>query len=95
MDGNATIENLTVNKGESVFIPASYGKYKVSGNATLILTEVRKYFVEISNSYVSIIDDEPNIIYSKKCSTCDDTTISNILSQVNMSVNDIENIIRI
>ena len=66
MDGNATIENLTVNKGESVFIPASYGKYKVSGNATLILTEVRKYFVEISNSYVSIIDDEQNIIYSKK-----------------------------
>jgi len=95
MQGDATIENVIINKGESVFVPASYGKYKVEGNATLILTEVRKYFVKTTNSDISIIDDEQNVIYSERCSSFDNNTISNVLAKVNMTINDIESIIRI
>lgn len=41
LDGNCTIsgkDNLDVNKGESVFIPASYGEYKITGKCKVVLS---------------------------------------------------------
>ncbi len=39
-DGCGTIDNLTINKGDSLFIPAGYGDFTVDGKAELIITRV-------------------------------------------------------
>jgi mannose-6-phosphate isomerase len=39
-DGNATIDEIQIKKGDSLFIPANYGEFTVSGNAELIITKV-------------------------------------------------------
>ncbi len=95
MNGNATVDNVAVSKGESIFIPASYGKYTISGNADLILTEVRQYFLHVLNCELKITDDEENVLYSQICDNVDNTVISNTLSKLNLSLNDIKSIIRI
>ena len=42
VDGNAKIDGKEINKGDSYFIPANYGKYLLSGKAELILTKTEK-----------------------------------------------------
>ena len=39
-DGNASIDNIDIKKGDSLFIPANYGEYTITGNAELIITKV-------------------------------------------------------
>ncbi|MBQ4573142.1 MAG: class I mannose-6-phosphate isomerase [Clostridia bacterium] len=39
-DGNATIDGLEINKGDSLFIPANYGEFTVTGKTELIITRV-------------------------------------------------------
>lgn len=39
-DGNASIDNIDIKKGDSLFIPAKYGEYTITGNAELIITKV-------------------------------------------------------
>ncbi len=39
-DGNAIIDNVEIKKGDSLFIPANYGKFTVTGKAELIITRV-------------------------------------------------------
>lgn len=39
-DGFGEIDNLKINKGDSLFIPAGYGEFTVKGNAELIITRV-------------------------------------------------------
>lgn len=95
MDGHAIIDNVSICKGESVFVPASYGSYTLEGNATLILTEVRKYYVKVFADKIEIIDDEENLILSKQCKTITDAVISDTLKDLNMTINDVKSIIRI
>lgn len=39
-EGNATVEEIQIKKGDSLFIPANYGKFTISGKAELIFTRV-------------------------------------------------------
>ena len=39
-DGNASIDNIDIKKGDSLFIPANHGEYTITGNAELIITKV-------------------------------------------------------
>ena len=39
-DGNATIDGIEIKKGDSLFIPANYGKFTVTGKSELIITRV-------------------------------------------------------
>ncbi len=39
-DGNANVDNIDIKKGDSLFIPANYGEFNVTGNAELIITKV-------------------------------------------------------
>ena len=39
-DGNASIDKIDIKKGDSLFIPANYGEFTVTGNAELIITKV-------------------------------------------------------
>lgn len=40
IDGNGKIDNIDVKKGDSLFIPANYGTYTVSGKLDIIITRV-------------------------------------------------------
>lgn len=40
MEGNGIIENIKFVKGDTFFIPADYGDYKLSGNAEFILSKI-------------------------------------------------------
>ncbi len=39
-DGCGKMDNITINKGDSLFIPAGYGEFKVTGKTELIITRV-------------------------------------------------------
>ena len=39
-DGHATIDGLEIKKGDSLFIPANYGEFTVTGKSELIITRV-------------------------------------------------------
>lgn len=39
-DGIGEIDGIKIHKGDSLFIPANYGEYKVSGNLEIIITRV-------------------------------------------------------
>ncbi|MBQ8767217.1 MAG: class I mannose-6-phosphate isomerase [Clostridia bacterium] len=39
-DGCGEIDNIKLNKGDSLFVPAGYGEFTVKGNAELIITRV-------------------------------------------------------
>ena len=39
-DGQATIDEIEIKKGDSLFIPARYGNFTITGNAELIITRV-------------------------------------------------------
>lgn len=39
-DGDCEIDNMKIRKGDSLFIPAGYGEFTVSGNSELIITRI-------------------------------------------------------
>lgn len=39
-DGSGTIDELEIKKGDSLFIPANYGRFSINGNAEIIITRV-------------------------------------------------------
>ncbi|MCH5190870.1 MAG: class I mannose-6-phosphate isomerase [Oscillospiraceae bacterium] len=39
-DGSGEIEGMKIKKGDSLFIPANYGKFEITGNIDLIMTRV-------------------------------------------------------
>lgn len=40
LDGEFTVGDITLKKGESAFVPAGYGKYTVKGKGEIILTDI-------------------------------------------------------
>ena len=40
IDGNGEVEGRAAKKGDSFFVPANYGEYKVSGNMEFLVTEI-------------------------------------------------------
>ncbi len=98
-------ENITL--GESRLISASDESIKIEGNMTLIMTELRKYYVgiDLGGTFIKggIVDDLGNIIYSDKIPTesqgGEHTVTANIakltkmlLERVNLSTSDVEGI---
>ncbi len=46
LDGEGTIGNMPIKKGESVFVPATFGDFVASGSFTSIITTIRKYYLK-------------------------------------------------
>ena len=44
IEGKGKIDGIDLKKGDSFFIPAGYGEYKIVGNVKVMLTKVEKYF---------------------------------------------------
>lgn len=44
LDGEGSVGDVGIQKGDSVFVPANYDDFKLSGSFTAIMTTVRKYY---------------------------------------------------
>lgn len=64
--GEGKIEGLLVKKGDSIFVPANYGKYTLTGDMEVIMTQIRKYYlgIDLGGTFIKggIVDDAGNII---------------------------------
>lgn len=40
IDGEGTVDSMPFKKGDSFFVPANYGEYKIRGNAEVIITNI-------------------------------------------------------
>ena len=72
-DGSGKIESTDFSRGDSFFIPASYGNFKIEGRATVLMTQIRKYFVgiDIGGTFIKggVVDDLGTIIARDKIPT--------------------------
>lgn len=73
VDGAGTVDGESFSKGDSFFIPANYGKFKLLGKATILMTQIRKYYagIDIGGTFIKggIVDDLGNIICEAKVPT--------------------------
>ena len=64
--GKGEVEGLLVKKGDSIFVPANYGKYTLTGDMEVIMTQIRKYYlgIDLGGTFIKggIVDDAGNII---------------------------------
>ena len=71
--GNGKIDGKRIVAGDSYFVSAGDLNIKLEGNMTLIMTEVRKYYVgiDLGGTFIKggIVDDLGNIIVSDKVPT--------------------------
>lgn len=104
VDGDGSIDGQDVHRGDSFFVPAGYGQYALSGNMTVIITDIRKYFINITASGNltggAIVDDNGEVITTASqvldVSSEEESIISlcNLLTnKVNMTNSDITEII--
>ena len=71
--GEGWIDGQKVALGDSFFVPAGYGDFILEGEMTMIMAEVRKYYVgiDLGGTFIKggIVDDLGNIIVSDKTPT--------------------------
>ena len=94
-EGSGYIDKKKISLGDSFFVPAAFGDYELSGNGTFILTEIRKYYLNINRNENLLVgkltDDRGATIYRLEASDCDPDTLTQImLSKLNMTRDDIE-----
>ncbi len=73
IEGDGKLEDKAITRGDTFFVPASYGDFTLSGNLKCIMTAVRKYYVgiDLGGTFIKggICDDLGNIILSGKVPT--------------------------
>ena len=73
VNGQGEIDGKTVQKGDSFFVPAAYGKYTLKGDMEIVMTEIRKYYIgiDLGGTFIKggIVDGAGNILVSDKTPT--------------------------
>ena len=88
VEGAGSIDGQEIHLGDSFFVPAGYGKYTLSGNMTVIITDIRKYFINIiaSSNIISgeVVDDEGAVIITASQAFDGKSTEESIISLCNL-----------
>ena len=107
VDGKGMVDGKAVLAGDSLFVPAGYGEVCMEGDMTVIMAEVRKYYVgiDLGGTFIKggIVDDLGNIIYQDKVPTESEfgatrvaTNIANLakslMEKVGLTADDMEGI---
>ena len=107
LEGEGSIGDQPISKGESVFIPASSGIVKLVGSFSGIVTSIRKYYVgiDLGGTFIKggIVNDRGEIIISDKIPTeaekgadgvsANITALANkLLDAANLSISDVEGV---
>ena len=73
ISGSAEINGEPMKMGDSYFVSANNVSYTISGNAEIITTEIRKYYlgIDLGGTFIKggIVDDKGNIIIKDKVPT--------------------------
>jgi len=95
VEGEGMIGGEKIELGASRLITAENGKIELSGKATIIMTEIRKYYVgiDLGGTFIKggIVDDLGNIIYSDKVPTesqCGKEKVSQNIASLALSLID-------
>ena len=71
--GAGTLADKKIKAGDSYFVPAGYGKFTLSGNMEVVMTEIRKYYlgIDLGGTFIKggIVDDKGEILLSDKVPT--------------------------
>ncbi|MBR5139769.1 MAG: ROK family protein, partial [Clostridia bacterium] len=102
--GEATVENVILSQGETLFIPAGYGTVNIKGDAQIIMTEIRKYYVgiDLGGTFIKggIVNDKGEVVVKDKVPTESEkgsdgvseniaALVASLLKKANMSSSDI------
>ena len=82
--GEGTIGDKEMRLGDTYLVSACDDTLSLGGNMTLIISSVRKYFVDADEEAVKITDDLGNLIIS------DCTSVDDLLSKVNLTCSDVK-----
>lgn len=85
LEGQGTVGDVSINKGESVFVPASSDSFEIKGNFNAIMTTVRKYYLKKCDNEV-IIENDLGEIIAKDFSA----NVDNVLQSCGLTIADIE-----
>ena len=73
VSGEGEIDGAPFSQGDTFFVPAGYGDFKLSGKAIMVMTEIRKYYVgiDLGGTFIKggIVDDLGRILISDKAPT--------------------------
>lgn len=71
--GEGEIDGKPFSQGDTYFVPAGYGDFKIKGEAVIVMTEIRKYYVaiDLGGTFIKggIVDDLGRILVSDKAPT--------------------------
>ena len=84
--GAGKIDGQDVRTGDSFFVPADYGRYTISGEMEIIMTDIRKYYIgiDLGGTFIKggIVDDEGNIITRDKVPTESEKGASGVVANI-------------
>lgn len=84
--GAGQIDGQDVRTGDSFFVPADYGRYTISGEMEIIMTDIRKYYIgiDLGGTFIKggIVDDEGNIITRDKVPTESEKGASGVVANI-------------
>ena len=73
VSGSGSVDGTSFSLGDTLFIPAGYGECEISGEAEIIMTEVRKYYVgiDLGGTFIkgAIVNDKGEIVVKDKVPT--------------------------
>ncbi|MBO7196730.1 MAG: ROK family protein [Clostridia bacterium] len=107
LEGEGSIGDLHISKGESVFVPASSGKVDLGGDFSGIVTSIRKYYIgiDLGGTFIKggIVNDRGEVIISDKVPTESEkgaegvshniaALATKLLGAVNLGISDVEGV---
>lgn len=73
VQGAGKIDTQSVSAGDSFFVPACYGEYILEGDMTVIVTDIRKYYlgIDLGGTFIKggVVDSEGTIVVRDKVPT--------------------------
>lgn len=86
LSGEGVIGDVQICKGDSLFVPASYEEFCLSGDFTAIMTTVRRYSILENEGEIRLVNDLGEILLSEPC---DEGARARILARSGLSESDI------
>lgn len=75
--GEGEVDGISVRRGDTLFVPADYGEYRLTGTLDLLLCEVRRYIlgIDLGGTFIKggILDDAGRILVEDKIPTQSET----------------------
>ena len=95
VSGAGEIDGMKISQGDSFFVPAGYGSYTLSGDMTVIVTDIRKYMLSVAvdggNATCDIVNDLGDVIISAETNAESIACCAEaLLKRVNMTSGDLD-----